>query len=97
MQRHIPANSAAQLGIRPVILIERLKDNHLIAGVYERKQGRNHALGGSAADGHLPLGIKRDAVEALIVSADRIPKLLYTPSDRILIEVFGDRLLCRDF
>src|SRR5207302_1877680 len=93
MQADKAANGAAQLRVRPIILIERFEDNHFIALVQKREQAGHHSFGCSAAYSDLALRIEIELIKAVVVLANRVPKRLQTPSDRVLIDIGPNGLL----
>ncbi len=79
----------------PVVLVERLEDDHLIPGVQDRQERREHRLGRAAADGHVPLGIDLHAVALRVFVGDGAAEPRRAPRDRVLMEVAVDRSVCR--
>src|SRR6185312_9485528 len=49
---------AGKKSVRPVVLVKRLEDNDFVPGVAERHQGRDHALGGTAANCYFAVWIR---------------------------------------
>ncbi len=95
-ESHVAGDRSRQDGIRPVVLVERLEHDHLVAGVDEGEQGGDHRLGGAAGDGHLALGIDLHSVGEAVPRADRVPELFRAPGDGVLVDVLahrGDRRL----
>ena len=60
-----------------VVLVERLEDDHFVAGIDDRHHRRDHRFGGAAADGDLALGIDRHALSARELRGDGVAR---TPS-----------------
>src|SRR5207244_1715773 len=79
----------------PVVLVERLEDDHFVPGVQDRQERREHRLGRAAADGHVPLGIDLHAVPLRVFVGDGAAEPRRTPRDRVLMEVAVDRPVCR--
>ena len=57
VQRHVARDGAGEDGVGPVVLVERLEDDHLVARVHQRQHGRDHPLGRAAGDGDLGLRV----------------------------------------
>ena len=80
-----------QNGIRSVVLVEGLEDDHLISGVDGRKQGRDHRLGRSAAHCHLAVRVDGHVVSPGELSSDRRAQVGRAPGHGILIDVVLNR------
>ena len=61
LQRHEDGLGAGDDRPRPVVLVERLEDDDLVAGVQDGEERRQHRLGRAAAHGHLALRWIRQA------------------------------------
>ncbi len=95
-QRDVARDGAGQDGIRPVILVERLEDDHLVARINEGEHGGDHPLGRPAGDGDLGLRIDRPGrVEAGRLGGDRLAEVAGSPRDGVLVDVLIDRSLGR--
>jgi hypothetical protein len=89
-QRHVPGRGARQDGVRAVVLVERLEDDHLVAGIDDPEQAGDHRLGRSAADRHLRVGVDRHAVAPRPVAGDGLAQDAGAPGHRILVHVAVD-------
>ena len=76
-----------QDAIRPVILVERLGDDHLVAGIDQGEEGRRHGFGAAAGDRHLALGVDLHVVHPPVLLGDREPEDRAAPGDRVLVDV----------
>ena len=84
--------SAAQDGVRPIILVVRLEDNDFIAGINDGHHGGHHRFGGTAADGDFTLGIDANSLSAFEFFHDGVAQRFRAPGDGVLIDVVGDGL-----
>jgi len=89
--------SAANDGIRPVILIERLEDDNLIPRVHNRQKGSNHRFGGPATNGDFPLGINRQARILREPFRDGAAELARSPGNGVLVDVGANALTAASF
>ena len=89
-QRHEPRHRARENRVGPVVLVERLEDDHLVAGIDDAEHRRDHRLGRAAADGDLRVGIDRHAVPAREVVGDRVAQAPRAPGHRVLVDVGVD-------
>ncbi len=92
VERYVAGARLGENRIRPVVFVERLEDNDLIARIADGKERGDHRLGRAATDRHFGSRIKRQALESLILPRDGLAQALGAPGDRILIDVGGDRL-----
>ena len=76
--------------IGPVVFVERLEQDHLVARVEHGQQGGDHAFGGAAADRDFALGIEFQAIGAPVLGGDGVAEGLGAPGDGVLIDVGGD-------
>ena len=74
----------------PVVLVEGLEDDHLVARIEHREQGGQHGLGGAAADRDVAVGLDLHAVELAVLLGDGLPEARRAPGDRVLVEVAVD-------
>src|SRR5580704_1792526 len=84
---------AGQHRVRPVILVKRFEDHHLVALVANRQQRRNHGLGRTTTHRDLRLWINRDPLPFLHLPGNCIPQTLRAPCNRVLIDVRGNCFL----
>ena len=84
-----------RIGVRPVILVKRLEDHHLVSGIAHRQQGRDHGFGGAAANRDFALRIDRDALPQLHLPGNGVAQVLRSPGNGVLIDVGCDRFLRR--
>ena len=87
MQRHITRRRARQDRIRPVVLVERLEDDHFVAGIDDGHHGRHHRFGGAAAHRDLFVGDHGHAVATAELARDGFAQRPGAPGDRVLIDV----------
>src|SRR5713101_1763358 len=80
---------------RPIVLVERLEDDDLVARIQHGQQRRQHGLRRSAADCHVAVGIDLHPVELAVFLGDPLPQARRPPRDRVLVEVAVDRLVGR--
>ena len=83
--------SAGQNAVGPVVLVKRLRQDHLIAGVDQREQDHQHRLGAAAGDRDLGLRIDREPQVPGGVLGDGLPQVSRSPGNRILVHVVLDR------
>ena len=85
------SRSAPQSSVSgPVILIERLEENHFIARIEHREHGRDHAFGGAAADRDFALGVEVHRVVARVLGRDGVAERLGAPGDGVLVDIGVD-------
>ena len=72
---------------RPVIFVERLEDDHFVAGVDDGHHGGHDRFGGTAADGDFALGVDRECRGALEFFRNGIAQRFRAPGNRVLIDV----------
>ena len=82
---------AGEDAVGPVVLVERLREDHLVAGVDQREQGDEHRLGAAAGDGDLGLGVDVQAEVPAGVLGDRLAEVAGAPGDGVLVDVGLDR------
>ena len=81
VQRDVARRRAGQDRVRPVVLVERLEDDHLVARIDDRHHRRHHRFGGAAADRDLLVGRRPSRrsggrTRAAIASrSDRVPQV----------------------
>ena len=90
MQRDVARRGAREDRVGPVVLVERLEDDHLVARVDDRRHRRHHRFGRAAADRDLLVGDHLDAVAAGERLRDRLAKRARAPRDRVLVDVGVD-------
>lgn len=76
--------------IGAVVLVERVEDDHLIAGVDQGEEDGGHGLRGAARHGDLLVGVDRVVVHAVVLLGDRQPQRRRPPRDRVLVHVAVD-------
>ena len=89
-QRHVTRCRSGEDHVRPVILVERLEDDHLVARIDHGQHRRDHRLGRAAGHRHLAVGVADDAVIALRLGRDRGAQLGLAEGDRVLVQVGVD-------
>ncbi len=95
-ERYGPRHGAREDRVRPVVLVERLEHDDLVAGVEHAEHRGDHRLGRTARDRHVAFGLDpRHAVARSVGVGDRRPERLGAPRDRVLVDVVGDRLTSR--
>ena len=77
-------------GARAVVLVKRLEHDDLVTGVQHRQQGRQHRLGGAAADGDVQVGIDLHAVAPPVFLGDGAAQARRPPGDRVLVKIAVD-------
>ncbi len=92
-QLDIAANGPAEERVGPVILVERLEDDHFVTRIEQREHARDHTLGCSAAHGDLALGINFELIKTPVVLADGVAKRFRAPGNRVLVHIGGNGLL----
>ncbi len=90
-ERHEPRLGAGEDAVGPVVLVERLGQDHLVAGIDQREQRHQHRLGAAAGDGDLGLGVHPQAQVPVGVLGDRPAELVRAPGDCVLVDVGLDR------
>ena len=88
---------AGENRIRPIVLIERLEDDHLVAGIHERHEHRRHRFGRAARHRHVAVRVDLHVVPAPVLLGDRLTKHRRAPRDRVLVDVAVDRRARRLF
>src|SRR5207302_6537999 len=86
-QRYHHRRGAGQDAVGPVVLVEGLEDDDLIARVDEREDGRQHRFRYPAADGDLGLRIDGHPPEMATLVGDGVAHHLRAPGGRVLIEI----------
>jgi hypothetical protein len=94
LERHVHRARVRQDRVGAVVLIERLEHDHLVAGVHQREQRRDHRLGGAAGDGDLALGIGLEPVALRVHPRQHVAEPVGTPGDRVLVDVGPDGADC---
>ena len=95
-ERHGPRHGAREDRVGPVVLVERLEHDDLVAGVEHAEHRGDHRLGRAARDRHVAFGLDpRHAVARSVRVGDRGSERLGAPGDRVLVDVVGDRLASR--
>ena len=67
---------AGQDAVGPVVLVERLRQDHLVARIDQREQRDQHRLGAAAGDGDLGLGIDPQSQVPIGMLGDRLAQLV---------------------
>ncbi len=88
---HEPGGGSGEHAVGPVILVERLREDHLVARVDQREQGDEHRLGAPAGDGDLGLGVDLQAEVPGGVLGDGVAEVGRPPGDGVLVDVGLDR------
>src|SRR5439155_19738294 len=88
--RHEDRFRAAQDRVGPVVLIERLEHDHLVARIDDGEQRRRHRLGRAAGDGHFGLWIDGHAVPLGVLPCQGVTQPLGAPRDGVLVHVVAD-------
>ena len=91
MQADKSGGSAAEDGVRPVVFIERFKNDDFLARIDGRHQRGDHSFRRPAADGQIRFRIESHAIIPLCFRHDRIPQVLSAPGDGVLVVVVHDR------
>ena len=89
-QRDEARGGAAELRIRPVVLVKRLEQDHFVARVDHRQERRNHPLRGAATDRDFTLRVELHAVGAGVLGGDGVAQRLGAPGDGVLVDVRAD-------
>ncbi len=84
-----------QDAIRSVVLVKRLRDDDLIAGIDQGEEGRRHGFGPAAGDRHLALRVHLHVVHPPVLLGDREPQDRAAPGDRVLVDIPPDGGACR--
>ena len=92
LQRYIYRFRARQYRIRPVILIERGKNNYLIPRIRHRQHSRHHGLRTAAGYDNLLLRIHSHPGKMLLLCRQGLPEILCAPGQCILMRAFLRRL-----
>ena len=95
VQGHVARHGPRENRVRPVVLVERLEDDDLVAGVDGRQHRRHHGLGRAAAHRDLVLGVDGNAVPPRELARHRLAQRLRPPRHRVLVDVGRDRGLRR--
>src|ERR1700722_8475182 len=90
-QLHKSRACPAQYRIRPVVLVKRFKDHNLIAGIAHCQQSGDHPLGRPATNRNFFFRIDPNPLPHAHLPRNRIPQVLRSPRDGILIHVAIDR------
>jgi hypothetical protein len=77
-------------GVGRVVLVERLEDDDLVAGVDRRHHRRDHAFGRAAGDGQFRLGVNVETEIPLRLLGNRLAEIRAPPRDRVLVHVRVD-------
>ena len=92
VERHVARHRAREDRVGPVVLVERLEDHDLVAGVDQPEHRRDHPLGGAAHDRDVGVGARRPArMPASRLRGDRLAQRLRAPRDRVLVDVGEER------
>src|SRR5262245_47089856 len=90
LERHEHRYRAGDDAARPVVLVERLEDDDLVARVEHGQERRQHGLGRAATDRHVAVGIDVHVVERAVLPGNRLAQARRAPGDRVLMEVAVD-------
>ena len=85
--RDEPGGGAGEDAVGPVVLVERLREDHLVARVDQGEQGDEHRLGAAAGDGDLGLGVDVQAEVPGGVLGDGLAEVAGAPGDGVLVDV----------
>ena len=91
-KRYINRLRPGENGVRAVVFIEGGKDNHLVSRIGDGHHCRHHGLGAAAGDNNLAVGIDGPAHIAGLLGSQRLPEVLGTPGNGILVEVLVGHL-----
>ena len=91
MQTDKPGRGAAEDGVRPVVFIERFKNDDFLARIDGRHQRGDHPFRRSATDSQVRFRIEGHAIIPLRLRDDCIPQILSAPGDGVLVVVVHDR------
>ena len=89
-QRHKDRGGLTEDRVRAVVLVERLEDQHFVAGIEQRQKHGGCGLGRTARHGDLTLGVDRHAVPRVILPDDGVSQGLGAPGDRVLVHIRMD-------
>ena len=90
-ERDVAGRRAGEDRVGPVVLVERLEDDDLVARVEDREHRGDHPLGRAAGDRDLGLRVGLPArVGPGGLRRDRVAQRLRTPRDRVLVDVGED-------
>ena len=78
-ERNEPRLRAGDSAVGPVILVERLREDHFVAGIDQRNQRDQHRLGAAAGDGDLGFGIDLEPEMPSGMFGDRLAQVLARP------------------
>ena len=92
VEAHVAGHRSREDGVRPVVLVERLEDDDLLARVHHRQHRGDHGLGRAAGHREVPLGVHVHAVERPVAPGERVAQRLGAPGDRVLVDVPADGL-----
>ena len=77
-----------------VVLVPRLEDDDLVAGIDEREEHGGHRFGRAARDGDLAVRIDGHVVPSPVLLGDAEPERRRAPRDRVLVDVPVNRGAC---
>ena len=93
-KRHEDRRRARDRGVRPVVLVERLEHDHLVARVADSEERGDHRLRRSAGHCQHRLWVDPHRIELAVRARERVAKALRTPRDRVLVDVRVDGSFC---
>src|SRR5208282_2344084 len=93
VERDVARRRAGDYHVGAVVLVERLEDDHLVAGIYHRQHARDHGLGRTAGDGDVAIGVAFDSIVGADLVGDRAPQIGRAVRDRVLVVILVDRAL----
>ena len=90
-QLDIARHGAAEHTVGPVVLVEGLEDDDLIAGIDRGEHRRDHRLGRTAGHGDLGLSVDRTAPRGRVLARDGLAQDRRPPGGRVLVVTIAKR------
>ena len=92
LKLHEARRGAGQDRVRTVVLVVRLEDDDLVAGIDEPHHRGHHGFGRAAGDGDFAFGIDAHSLRALEFPGDGVAQFLRAPGDGVLVDIVGNGL-----
>ena len=87
-QGHIDGLGAGEDGVGAVVFVEGGEDDDFVAGIGDSHHGAHHGLGGAAGGYDLGIGVDGAAHVVALLFRQRLPEVLGTPGDGVLVGAF---------
>ena len=87
VQGHVDGLGAGKDRIRPVVFVERRKDDDLVSRVAGRHHGDHHGFGAAAGDDDMGVGIQVEAHPAALFAGQGLAECGRPPGDGVLVVV----------